>query len=219
MVEFWQDAFNTGPVGVIMMSGIIALGVFSFVIFIERFFVLYLKASVDKSSFIAGVKTSVQAGDLNSAVNYCNDRRAPLNEVVKAGLIAVMNRGSEQEVQTAMDVAALREIPKIERRTPFLPLFANIATLIGLMTTIYGLIGAFKAVEGLDPAEKAAFLGTQISLAMNGTFLGLTVAIPTLLASALLTSKTQRILDDVQEVSVEILNLILSNRDKFPSKK
>jgi biopolymer transport protein ExbB/TolQ len=195
---------------------ILIIGVFSLVIFVERLYVLYFKASVDKERFLANVQRAIVAGDLNSAVNYCNDRNAPLNNIVKAGLISVMNKGSNEDIQTSMDVAALREVPVIERRTPFLSLFGNIATLVGLLATIVGLIISFKAVAGVDPAAKAGILSFGVAQAMNGTMLGLVVAIPSLLGYALLAAKTQKILDHIQEVSVSTLNLIIQNRDKFP---
>lgn len=197
---------------------ILSIGLAAVAIGIERFIVLYFKASVDKDRFVSNVQRALLAGDLNSAVNYCNERSNPMSNIIKAGIIAVMNRSKDEEVQTSMDVAALREIPKIERRTPYLALLGNIATLCGLFATIVGLIESFQAVAGTDPAQKATMLAGGIAKAMNGTALGLVVAIPTLLASAILVSRTQRILDDVHEVSVATLNMILQNRDKFPSR-
>ena len=148
-------------------------------------------------------------------MNYCNESRGPLNSIVKAGIVAVMNKGSNEEVQTSMDVAALREIPYVEKRTPWLPLLGNVATLIGLLSTIWGLIQAFDAVATVEASVKAVYLAQAIAVAMNGTAFGLMVAIPALLASALLSAKTQDILDDVHELSVSTLNLIVQNREKF----
>lgn len=203
--------------GGVWMHLISIVGVMSITVFVERFIALYMKFNIDKDKFIANVQRSIIAGDLNSAVNHCNDRSTPLNNIVKAGLIAVMNQGDETEIQTAMDVASLREVPKIEKRTPFLALFGNVATLVGLFSTIVGLIISFKAVANVDPSQKAVLLARGISEAMNGTAYGLVVAIPSLLLGAMLTARTQSMLDDVHEVSVSTLNLILQNRDKFPS--
>lgn len=214
-VEGLIEAFNQGwP----WTSLILIIGAFSVVIFIERLYVLYFKASVNKTSFLSQVQRAIVAGDLNSAINYCNDRSAPLNNIVKAGLVAVLNKGKDEEIQTAMDVSALREVPVIERRTPFLALFGNVATLLGLLSTIVGLIVSFKAVSGVDPAAKASMLASGVAQAMHGTAMGLIVAIPALLAYALLSAKTQKILDDIHEISVATLNLIIQNRDKFPIK-
>lgn len=211
-----MEVFNEGG---IWMYFILAIGIASLGIFLERMVVLYGRASVDKDKFMSNVQRAVLAGDLNAAVNYCNDRGSPLNNIVKAGLIAVMNKGKEDEVQTAMDVTALREVPVIERRTPFLALFGNVATLLGLLATIVGLITSFQAVgKTADPVQKAQLLSAGIAEAMHGTAFGLIVAIPTLLAYSMLQAKTQKILDDIHEVSVGTLNLILQNRDKFPSR-
>jgi len=201
-----------------IMHLILVIGILALTFFIERVIVLFFRASVDKDRFMGDVQRAILAGDINSAVNYCNSRSSPLSNIVKAGLIAVMNRGKEDEVQTAMDVAALREVPTLERRTPFLALFGNVATLMGLLATISGLIISFGAVAGLDPSLKAAALAKGISEAMFGTAFGLIVAIPSLLGYALLTSRSQRLVDDIHEVSVGTLNLILQNREKFPSK-
>jgi biopolymer transport protein ExbB len=214
-MQFIVEFFTNGG---IWMWVILAVGVLAAAIFLERFFVLFGKANVDKDKFIAHVQRAILAGDLNSAINYCNERSTPLSNIVKSGIISVMNKGRDEEIQTSMDVAALREIPKVEKRTSYLPLLANVATLLGLLSTIVGLIMAFESVAGTDPSKKAAVLARGISIAMNGTAFGLIVAIPTLLGSALLMSKTQSILDDVHEVSVATLNLILQNRDKFPAR-
>ena len=216
MINNIFDPDKMGSVfGVVMMGVILALAIASLVFFIERYVFLFVKSNLDKDRFLSHVKRAVLSGDLNSAVNYCNDRSAPLNNVVKAGLTAVMNKGTDDDVQTSMDVAALREIPRVERRTPFLALFANIATLMGLLTTIVGLIGGFEAMREVEVTDKAAALAGSIAVAMNGTAFGLIVAIPSLLAFAFLNAKAQRILDDLHEGSVSLLNMIIQNRDKF----
>ncbi|MEZ4815099.1 MAG: MotA/TolQ/ExbB proton channel family protein [Bdellovibrionota bacterium] len=204
--------------GGIWMYLILFIATICVIIMLERLYSLFVGLNVDKEKFVNNVERAILAGDLNSAVNYCNDRKSPLNNIVKAGIVAVMNRGKDEEVQTAMDVAALREIPKIEKRTPFLPLLANVATLVGLLSTVWGLILSFQGVAGVDPAQKAALLARGVSEAMLGTAFGLAVAIPTLLVAAFLGSKTQQILDDIHEISVATLNLIVQNREKFPSK-
>jgi biopolymer transport protein ExbB len=211
LVQFFRD-------GGIWVWFILGVGVFSLAISLERFIYLYFSVSIDKDFFLGNLKKAILAGDLNSAVNFCNGRAAPMSYIIKAGVVTVMNKGKDEEIQSAMDVAALREVPKIEKRTPFLALLGNVATLIGLLSTIVGLIYAFEAVSSVEADKKAALLSRGISEAMNGTAMGLVVAIPTLLVSAVLTAKTQQILDDIHEASVTMLNLILQNRDKFPTR-
>jgi biopolymer transport protein ExbB len=98
-------------------------------------------------------------------------------------------------------------IPQLEKRTPYVALFASIATLLGLLGTIMGLIEAFTAVANANPAEKADLLSASISVAMNTTAFGLMVAIPLLITSTVLVAKTGEIIDSLEMASVKALNV------------
>jgi biopolymer transport protein ExbB/TolQ len=144
----------------------------------------------------------------------CSAANAPLARIVQAGLVKV-NRPDE-EVQAAMDEAALREVPRIAKRTGYLALLANLSMLSGLLGTVSGLITSFGAVSGesVDPSQKARILAEGISEAMNCTAFGLIVAIIGLVAFAVLNGKTQSLEDDINESSVQVLNLVVTNRQK-----
>ena len=137
----------------------------------------------------------------------------PLTSVVKAGLINVPK--GEEDVQAAMDEAAMRELPKLEARTGYLAMIGNVATLLGLLGTIIGLIGAFGAVATANAASKATILANSISEAMNCTAFGLLTAIPALVAYSLLQGRTQHMVEEINETSVAVLNLVVANRDKM----
>ncbi len=214
MGEFFHGlarAYEQGGLGMYPIS--VAL-VFALAVGIERTQVLFFRAAVDKDAFLRGVKKHVYAGDLDKAIAYCaGQKRTPLVAVVKAGLLQVP-RG-EEEVQAAMDEATLREAPTIERRTGYLAMIGNVATLLGLLGTILGLIQCFGAVAGANPADKATILSRGISEAMNCTAFGLAVAIPSLVAYSVLQGRTQRMMDDLNEAAVGLLNLVVSNKDKL----
>jgi biopolymer transport protein ExbB/TolQ len=192
--------------------------VFVIAIIVERAMYLY-KASINKDAFVANIQKCIYAGDVGRAIKLCSSAQAPLARIVKAGLMKV-NRPDE-EVQAAMDEAALRELPKIEHRTAYLALLSNLAMLSGLLGTITGLIAAFGAVGGhgggpsIDPGKKAELLAAGISEAMNCTAFGLMVAIIGLIGFALLNGKTQAITDDINEATVQVLNLVTQNRSKI----
>ena len=170
--------------------------------------------SMNKDVFLATMQKCILAGDVAKAVKLCSAANAPLARIVQAGLVKV-NRPDE-EVQAAMDEQALIEMPKINKRTGYLALFANLAMLCGLFGTIVGLIKAFGAVggESVDPSQKARILAEGISEAMNCTAWGLLSAITCLMGFAYLNGKTQGIEDDINEASVRVLNLVVSNRQK-----
>jgi biopolymer transport protein ExbB len=181
---------------------------------IDRIYVLYFKASFDKEAFLKGLKKHIYAGDLDKAISFtAAQKKTPLTSVIKAGLINVPK--GEADVQAAMDEATLRESPRIERRTGYLAMLGNVATLLGLFGTIVGLIHAFAAVANANPADKATILANSISEAMNCTAFGLATAIPALVAYSVLQGRTQHMVDDINETAVAVLNLIIQNRDKM----
>ena len=192
--------------------------VFVVAISIERSMFLF-KSSINKDAFLANIQKCIYAGDVGRAIKLCSSANAPLARIVKAGLMKV-NRPDE-EVQAAMDEAALREMPKIEHRTPYLGLLSNLAMLSGLLGTVTGLIGAFGAVGGrgggpaIDPGKKAELLAAGISEAMNCTAFGLGVAIIGLIGFAILNGRTQGVTDDINEGTVQVLNLVTQNRSKI----
>jgi biopolymer transport protein ExbB/TolQ len=197
-----------------MMHPILVSLVFVLGLVIDRVIALYFRANLDKDAFLRGLKKHIYAGDLDKAISYtASQKKTPLTAVIKAGLINVPK--GEADVQAAMDEATLRESPKIEARTGYLAMIGNVATLLGLLGTIVGLIGAFGAVANANPADKATILANSISEAMNCTAFGLLTAIPALVAYSILQGRTQHMLDDINESSVAVLNLIVANKDKM----
>ncbi len=209
MAAIWKH-FRDGGWGMypIVLWSILTIG-----IIIERALYLF-GSSINKDVFLATMQKCILAGDVAKAVKMCSAANAPLARIVQAGLVKV-NRPDE-EVQAAMDEAALREIPKISKRTGFLALLANLAMLSGLLGTVSGLIQSFGAVSGesVDPSQKARILAEGISEAMNCTAFGLIVAIIGLIGFAVLNGKTQSLEDDINESSVQVLNLVVTNRQK-----
>ena len=209
MARIWQGYKEGGwAMWFILIWSVITIG-----FIVERSIYLF-GSSINKDVFLATMQKCILAGDVAKAVKMCSAANAPLARIVQAGLVKV-NRPDE-EVQAAMDEAALREIPKIAKRTGYLALLANLAMLTGLLGTVYGLIVSFGAVSGesVDPSQKARILAEGISEAMHCTFFGLVVAIIALLGFAVLNGKTQQLEDDINEASVQVLNLILNNRQK-----
>jgi len=204
------ESFKEGGWGMwpILFWSILTIG-----IIVERALFLF-GSSINKDVFLATMQKCILAGDVAKAVKMCSAANAPLARIVQSGLVKV-NRPDE-EVQAAMDESALRELPKIGARTSYLALLANLAMLSGLLGTVTGLIKSFGAVSGasVDPSQKATILAMGISEAMNCTAFGLGVAIIALIGFAVLNGKTQQIEDDINEASVQILNLVVSNRQK-----
>src|SRR2546421_5867 len=130
-----------------MMFPILAIFLLTLVIVGERSLFLS-KAKVDVDKLMSLIKSQIVAGNIRGAINTCEATPAPLTRIIAAGLRKA--GGPEHEIQQAMDEEALRELPKVEKRTGYLAMLSNLATLAGLLGTISGLITAFAAVVGVD---------------------------------------------------------------------
>jgi biopolymer transport protein ExbB len=206
------DAFRDGG---FFMWPILVVSIIGVSLALERLKYITAASSVRKDELLSRINQHILQGNLERAIAVCAQTPSPLTKIVKAGLLAVASNKDSEEVQTAMDAVALREIPRIEKRTGLLAMLSNMATLLGLLGTITGLIGAFGAVANVSPSEKATLLAASISEAMNCTAFGLLVAIPLLGVFGYVQTRAQDLIDDIHEAAVATLNFILSNRDKF----
>jgi biopolymer transport protein ExbB len=207
VLKLLADAFHEGGWG---MWPILFLLMITLSIVIERA-VFLRRAVIDKEKLVALLRSQISAGNIQGAIKVCSGNPTPITRIIQAGLTK-FNR-PDAEVQAAMDEAALREIPKLEKRTGYLAMLGNVATLVGLLGTIIGLINSFAGVAGVDPSMKATLLAKGISEAMNCTAFGLITAVPALLAFSVLNGWTQTILDDINEVSVQVVNMVVGHRN------
>lgn len=191
------------------MWPILALLIISLAIIVER--IIYLqRCNINKKQLLARLKAQLLSGNVQSAIQICHANPSPLSRIIAAGL-SKFHRPNE-EVQAAMDEEALNQLPKMEARTGYLATLANVATLVGLLGTILGLIHSFAAVGGAEQSKRASILAEAISEAMNCTAFGLICAVPALLAFAMLNGWTQKLIDDINAGSVEAVNLVISHK-------
>jgi biopolymer transport protein ExbB/TolQ len=210
-MNFIQKAFHDGGWTMYIIA---IVGVLTVLIIVERFMTLS-RLSVDKDDFMDKILGLVLRGDLRGAITFCDSKQVPLTNTLKAGLIQAANKRPDEEIQVAMDGASLKELPRLEGWTPFLAVFGNVATLIGLLGTIVGLITSFGAVSNADPGKKAELLSNGIAEALNNTAFGLLIAIPAIIFYGYFQLRIGRATNELAEGSMNLMNTVVSNRDKM----
>jgi biopolymer transport protein ExbB len=196
-----------GPFGAATMYIILAVSILGFGVIIERFVFLFFRYDINASAFMAQVQKLVIANNIDHAIKLCNAApSAALARVIKAGLTRA-NR-SEAEIESAIEEATLDIVPQVTRRTNSLAAIANVATLLGLLGTIFGMIGAFESLDQAAADKRQEALGQNISSAMYTTAFGLIVAVPCLSAHIFLSNVTKRIIDDIDLYSVRLMNML-----------
>jgi biopolymer transport protein ExbB/TolQ len=190
---------------------ILVISVIAMATVFERGYMILFRYNINGAAFMAQIQKLVMANNIDRAIKLCNaESDAALTKVLKAGLTRA-NR-SALEIQNSVDEATLEAIPQLQKRTPYLGMWANVATLTGLLGTIQGLVLAFAAVANADPSMKQEMLANGISMAMYTTAFGLVVAIPTMVAHSIISNRTVKLIDEIDQYSVKLINLLAARQ-------
>ncbi len=196
--------FSTGG---LFMYPILIVAAVGTAIAVERYITLH-RTTVANQQAWQKLQPVLDEADFDTAREMTEKDDTAVAKVLHMGLSLQGAVRRREDVEIAMEERMMEVVPQLEKRTPYVALASNIATLLGLLGTIMGLIQAFTAVANANPAEKADLLSASISVAMNTTAFGLMVAIPLLITHAILTSKTNDIVDGLEMASVKMLNVL-----------
>ncbi|MEE9422845.1 MAG: MotA/TolQ/ExbB proton channel family protein [Gammaproteobacteria bacterium] len=207
IVKFFQD-------GGLFMYPIVVVLALGLAIAAERYIYLTAARATNQRTW-KKVMPLIMEGRYQQASDVTAKSKSALSRILRYGLDRASG-GSRQrdDVEVAMEEGLMETVPRLEKRTHYLATFANIATLLGLLGTIMGLITAFTAVANANPAEKADMLSASISVAMNTTAFGLMAAIPLLLIYTVLQTKTTELVDSLEMASVKFLNILTERNSK-----
>lgn len=204
IVKFFQE----GGVFMYPIMLVFALGA---AIAIERYMYLSLAKRTNRGMWDK-LTPLVKANNFDQAMALASRSRAEVGKILAYGLSRLKMSRNRNDIEIAMEEGLMEVIPRLEKRTHYLATFANIATLLGLLGTIIGLIQAFTAVANANPADKADLLSASISVAMNTTAFGLMAAIPLLLMYAVLQTKTTELVDSMEMATVKFLNTMTESK-------
>lgn len=208
-MDFIVTAFRAGGPFMYVILLVLITGI---AIIIERSIYILFRNRIDTTAFVNRVLEFIQHNNVKSAIEFCSVSSAALPKVTKAGLEET-GKGAA-DIQNAFELAALAEIPKLEKRTQYLSTIANVATLLGLLGTIFGLIASFEAVATADASMKATLLSGGISQAMNTTAFGLIAAIPCMIGYSIIQEKTNELIDEINQNVARIYKKLITAKGK-----
>ncbi|NOZ62685.1 MAG: MotA/TolQ/ExbB proton channel family protein [Calditrichaeota bacterium] len=210
-MDFIISSFRSGGPFMYVILLVLITGI---AIMVERTIFILGRNRIDTAAFMHRLLDFIHQKNIRSAVEFCSISNAALPKVLRAGLEEAGK--SPAEIQNALELAALAEIPKLEKRTPYLATIANVSTLLGLLGTIFGLITSFEAVATADASMKATLLSGGISQAMNTTAFGLISAIPCMIAYSVIQEKTNELIDEINQNVARVYSklILLKNNSK-----
>jgi biopolymer transport protein ExbB/TolQ len=207
--------FQNGGVFMFPIAVVMAIGI---AIALERW--LYLtRQTVSNRRDYEKLMPLLRAQKVREVQDLASQSKSAVAKLAADGVARRAFSRRRADLESGMEEQLLEVIPHIERRTPYLATYANVATLLGLLGTIMGLISAFTAVQMADSTQKAAMLSESISVSMNCTAFGLMVAIPLLIIHSLLQSKTNAIVESLEITVVKFLNLLEDKASDKPMEK
>ena len=220
MMSLIQTISNAFAHGGLLMWLIVPVHIASLVIIIERVMALYVRRELNQKQMVKAFEDDIRKGQIDKMLAKARRIESePIAMVAMAGGQAAQDLAGKDEVQLRMDEVILEEQTRLEKRTGFLAMLGNVATLLGLLGTITGMIKSFAAVGTASPTEKAALLATGISEAMNATAYGLVVAVPALVMYAILQNRTNQLADDLNKASLKLFIWLTYNFESMGQSK
>ena len=200
--------------GGIWMAPIGFLSILVLAVVVDRAYYLLAVYSDDGVALMGQVRSLIQANQLEQAIKACEKKPdGALSQLFKKALQGA-GKGNAEEIQMAIAEGTSDVVPLIQKRSHTLAGLASLATLLGLLGTVMGLIEAFTVVADAPPDQKSVLLTKAISVAMNCTAFGLIVSIPAMFFQLLVSGSVKKILDDVDSYSLKLENLLISRLDR-----
>jgi len=184
-------------------------------VIIERAYFQLDRYRVNSKEFFAQIKKLVVAGNIDRAIKLCDAGDYPILQLVKSGLTQASKGADEIDAALSEKLSELK--PAVEKRVGLLWSLANIATLIGLIGTVSGLIKTFASISapGLSAAVKQQMLSNGIAEAMYNTAFGLGIAVLCMIAHVLLHTRSKNIQHDLESTTERVFNLLTIAKPNF----
>ncbi len=180
---------------------------------LERVIYYFISGRFNGRRLMAEVATALNKDNVKEAIEKVEVKKNPLHNLYLVALKSYDSGMDMKDIEEELEQASIMEVPKYAERLNYLSLFANIATLLGLLGTIAGLQTSFSSLATHEAAQKAAMLANGISQAMNTTAFGLIVAVPCMVLFTILSNKQKTIVRELDEAVVRLVSYIKKKKE------
>jgi len=202
-----RDLFELLNSGGAFMYGILITSMIAVTLIVQRIVALYFQFRIDSAGLLSRLSQLIVAGDYSQALQLTSGKH-PLTRLMHAALLRA-NRG-EKEIRRGVETTAVTELARFRGSTSSLPQLSNLATLLGLLGTIHGLIISFSGMQGADAATRQAALSKGVAVAFYNTFFGLTVATVTVAGYLIVAFKQGKEMTKIESSVAALIDLLLS---------
>jgi len=200
-----EKFINANPV---IMPVILFCSLIAVFIIIERLLHLH-RAQINVPEFIRGLNNVIKRNNLVEAIAICDETPGPVAHVIRSVLV----RGSQNEMdmRKAAEEASLAEMPRLEKRMKVLVTIANMCPLLGLLGTVFGMMGLFEEMQQVGQFVSTAKMAGYVWSALVTTAAGLTIGIPAYAFYNLLVGKIESVAGDMDKAANEIINILTTS--------
>ena len=188
-----------------VMIPLVLLSVLTIYLLVERLITIRQAAS-DPETITDRVREYVRNGNVDSAIQYCEDKDVPITRILKQGLERLGRPISE--IQDAVQAAGKHETFDLEKRTNLLASIAGIAPMLGFFGTVVGMIKAFQQIQDLQGNVNPSVLAGGIWEALITTATGLLVGILALFSYNFLIGRIRRLSNDMERSATDFIDLL-----------
>jgi len=197
--------------GVPLYINILLVSVVTIAVIVERIVVLFMQYRANPQIFMQAMIKQVKSGHIEQALKYCEKANLAVAKVCRAGLLKA--DGGVMDISSAIEEEMMRVLPSLEKRISSLWALANIATLIGLIGTIFGLIRSFTGLAAVSVEQKAQYLAIGISEALNNTAVGLTIAVTCMVGHLFLSNVSKKLVGDLEIGAMALESFLIERRN------
>lgn len=202
------------------MYPIMLVQIVSMALIVERYYSLFIARSLNARDIVQTFEQDIKSTQMDKVLSKAQSSgHEAISTLTRVGIQSSLDHSGREELQLKFDEILIEESGRVDARLGFISMLANVATLLGLLGTIVGLIKSFTAISGASAADKARILAEGVGEAMSATAYGLIVAVPALIAFGVLQNRANTLTEDLNKAALRLFIWLGFNVEGLSTKR